>query len=377
MGKRNSSESHAVNSKEDCLRPEIETSDDSVSPPAVPAKNGRTPPEESDDGTSHRPSGSRKQTWRDRLKAQRTAVSAQIRQGDWKTPRPFWHVDEATLRRWLKVAVATWPFLAAYAYTLEYTYVYQYLIQFGVSPEDVGITQAKLLTRAAFLALFFVAVVGAALAFAACLATLIYAIDAAMRRAFTGRNPDAPDGANDAGRLVGRSRRGAQALAIVGLGLLDLYFASALWDRPLDAGRVLIIVGVTAAPAVAILADLRGRVAVVAVSVGAMALILVPYAYSGAAREGNKTQVNGTVPGLLSGFGADIAPVKPIWLNRAAQPTNYRGENLLRLGLNGATAFLYDCRTRTTVQVLQAAVSLEYLPEWNDQQDFHKILSCA
>ena len=58
------------------------------------------------------------------------------------------------------------PIILVVIYILEYTYVFQFLSQFGVTPEEVGISEIKLLTRAATYTLATVSIVGLAVAIA-------------------------------------------------------------------------------------------------------------------------------------------------------------------------------------------------------------------
>ena len=68
----------------------------------------------------------------------------------------------------------------------------------------------------------------------------------------------------------------------------------------------------------------------------------------------------GAIPSLSMAFGLDVQQVSPTWLNTSARPTGYAGEDLIFLGSDGSTLFLYDCARLTTRRVALAHVALDY-----------------
>jgi len=62
----------------------------------------------------------------------------------------------------IKAALTLFPVVAAVAYGLEYLYTFNFLSGFGVSPEEIGVSQLKLLTRAGVIAILVLALFSAA-----------------------------------------------------------------------------------------------------------------------------------------------------------------------------------------------------------------------
>jgi hypothetical protein len=250
------------------------------------------------------------------------------------------------IRQWTKWALAAFPAVAGTIYALGYLYALQFLAQFGVSPEEVGVNEFKLVTRAAiytvlFFAFFLVVPLGVLL-------PIIY---------LTGLGRPSVAG----WRALANRPRVLRCLTVFLSVILTLLLSLLL--QPMTAasleGTAAITVLVAVWPIVRIL---RRRPLVVpgaCLSVWLVALLAFT-AVSGAAQEATRAADTGKIPFPLYLIGVDIVPVTPTWLTAPARPRGYANEVLLELGSDGGTVFLYDCRAAMTYRVPLADVVLNY-----------------
>lgn len=233
------------------------------------------------------------------------------------------------------------PLVLVIIYLFVYTYAFQFLAQFGVTPEDVGISEIKLLTRAALLTLVVVAVYGI---FFVLISFLVAIPDVSSSRVF-------------------KRTRGRGALFLVGLTTVSILLTYAL-DLHLNIGQAIIyfIIGI----ALGLLLFFRWKQdwARYATWTGAFILItvlLAQGAYYGGAHSGNETAKTGRVSPLVSALGVDVLQVYPKWSDSKVIPPQYStGQSLLELGSGDETTFLYDCRTITTYRIPLNDVVLTY-----------------
>ena len=76
--------------------------------------------------------------------------------------------------------------------------------------------------------------------------------------------------------------------------------------------------------------------------------------------KGFYTAEHGLVPSLISALGVDIFQVSPTWIDKRVIPPQYRGQDLLELGSDEETVFLYDCWTDTTYRIPLVDLVLNY-----------------
>lgn len=249
--------------------------------------------------------------------------------------------DRETLRRWSATFLRAYPLAALLSYVLIYTYDFQYLAQFGVSPEEVGISELKLLSRAALYPLVLVAIYGwLAVVGSVVLVTREYRSERAMQL---------PRGA--------RLRAWFGYLILLGAGVGALL----VWGVAGAPGLAFALFTVPAAIAALLLIRRQSRALLATAFFAVTVCGALGYAaYFGGTFAGNATAKHGNVPALLGVFGVDVRQVKPTWLDPKAAPVHYKGQDLLDLGSEGGTIFLYDCPSQITRRVVLASVALDY-----------------
>jgi hypothetical protein len=254
---------------------------------------------------------------------------------------------------WLRIALKAYPLIALSLFLFQYAWAYQFLVQFGISPEEAGLSQLKLLSRAALFGLVVAALYGALAApFSLGLLALHY------RSALSPRT-DAPARMLPAWRVPqGERRRRWYGWAVVAFALIAI-LAARILAGGFEWAQVLFIV--LSAGATFVLIRVRSYTAA---AMGALCVAIVGAlawaAYIGGTRAGNHMAETGAIPSLSMAFGLDVQQVSPTWLNTSARPTGYAGEDLIFLGSDGSTLFLYDCARLTTRRVALAHVALDY-----------------
>src|SRR5215510_7227550 len=89
--------------------------------------------------------------------------------------------NKADVRTIATTALQILPIVLVVIYLLEYTYAFQFLLQFGVTPEEVGISEIKLLSRAAILALLILGLYGSGFFLVAIVFTAAHSIAGSSR----------------------------------------------------------------------------------------------------------------------------------------------------------------------------------------------------
>lgn len=263
------------------------------------------------------------------------------------------------------------PIMLIVIYILEYTYVYSFLIQFGVTPEEVGISEIKLLTRAAQLTLAAISII--AIVFA--VMGILFAVRSSIkessqiqkvfRRFNLIKEPEPPNrgsptesiiDAPQATRFV-RNASVASFAIVFALIIFSLQPASHIF-----AATFLVTIGIMlTATLFAVWSSRRTRYLVWACGTVIGICLLALAAISGGSRTGINAANTGRVSAFSNLLGIDILQVHPEWLdNRIIPPKYTQDQDLLRLGSDGATVFLYDCRTATTYRIPLSDVVLAY-----------------
>jgi hypothetical protein len=286
------------------------------------------------------------------------------------------------------------PIVLAFIYIFEYSYAFQFLGQFGVTPEEVGVSQIKFLTRAALLTLLFVSVYGSILVVAVFLFTLNAWAQRSARTGFLytiGRSVDRSNStvAKQVWRIVkparserrpiqnrDKSETGAANLAkqssvlrswgtlsfVVAIAIV-ISFANAIGLGLKIKGIITLLVAGAILGFVLFAGWRRVNVRQVVLALGAaFTIILLELAgYFGGTHQGDNTATTGQIPALASALGVDIVQVHPTWLNKSVGPQRYkRGQDLIELGSDDLTVFLYDCSTRVTYRIPLDDVVLTY-----------------
>jgi hypothetical protein len=286
------------------------------------------------------------------------------------------------------------PIVLAFVYIIEYSYAFQFLGQFGVTPEEVGVSQIKLLTRAALLTLLFLSIYGSILVVAIFLYTLNAWAQGSARTGLLytiGRSIDTSNsivakqvrrvvkpGRSERRPIQNRDKRKTDAanlakqsdvlrswgtLSFIVTIIIVISFANAIGLGLSVQGIVLLlIVGVIFA-SVLLAGWKRANVRQLALALGAtFTVILLELAgFFGGTNQGDNAAVTGQIPVFASTLGIDIVQVHPTWLSKSVVPQRYkRGQDLIELGFDDLTVFLYDCSTRVTYRIPLDDVVLTY-----------------
>jgi hypothetical protein len=234
------------------------------------------------------------------------------------------------------------PLVLAIVYGLAYTYAFQFLTQFGVTPEEVGISEIKILTRAALFTIVVVSVYGILFVLMSLLLVL-------PNVRFT--------------RVFKRSR-GRDALSLVGLIIVSILLTYVLdLHLAISAAVVFLMVGVALAFLGLFLGWKRDWARYTAWTGGIVliAFLLARGAYAGGAHSGIETARNGSASPLASALGVDVLQVHPKWSDSKLAPPRYSlRQDFLELGSDDETTFLYDCWTATTYRIPLHDVVLSY-----------------
>jgi hypothetical protein len=302
------------------------------------------------------------------------------------------YLPEVDIRGIARSILQLSPIVLVFIYVFEYTYAFQFLVQFGVTPEEVGISQIKLLTRAALLTFFVVSVFGSIVAIVAFSFTLnSWASDSArtgllytMRRSIEKSNNALARQFNRIARRAGPERKSMQnrsklktaranlpkqpyvlriagtvSFAVIMALIIALAGGLGLTSRGLI---IFLIVDVILSSALATgwgRANIRQQVLAFGAAVSIILLGLA--AYFGGAHQGIDAATTGRAPSLAIALGIDLVQVHPTWINQSVMPRQYKqGQDLIELGSDGATAFLYDCSQAATYRIPLDDIVLTY-----------------
>lgn len=270
------------------------------------------------------------------------------------------------------------PYILAALYIFEYLYVFQYLGQFGVTPEQVGISQIKLVTRAGIFTLFVLSIIG--------IAPIIVSMTIAGLRSINEsryvrpillrfnliEQPKTTGSSHPAEvtRLAAQRARNVRIGAAVTFGAaigLTILLMKPLGDRIAASGIIFLIVLDVALSMFLFLEWRRRSKRYLILACGALfgAILLGLTAFFGATYRGFYAAEHGYVPGTINALGIDILQVHPVWLDKRVIPPKYRGQDLLELGSDSGTVFLYDCWTGTTYRIPLTDLAMSYPLNYN------------
>ncbi len=280
----------------------------------------------------------------------------------------------ARIRRLLRLS----PIILAVVYVLEYMYVFQYLGQFGVTPEQAGISEIKLLTRAAIFTVLFISLLGMLPVFVGITVTTLTSIRYSkrirpiLRKLNLIEQPKMirrSDQEKRAKRATGR----AQAIRIGS----TVSFAAAIalvialmkpLGYPITASNLIIRAVIGVVISVILFSGWRRRdTRYLAWASGVLfgIVLLGLTAFFGGTHKGYYTAEHGLVPDFISALGVDILQVHPTWIDKRVIPPQYRGQDLLELGSDDETVFLYDCWTGMTYRIPLVDLVLNYPLNYN------------
>jgi hypothetical protein len=274
------------------------------------------------------------------------------------------------------------PIILVVLYILEYLYVFQFLEQFGVTPEEVGISEIKLLTRAALLTLVVVSLLGIIFVTVGTFVAVRASIEESTRIRRIRRKLNRieflrrrnlikqPEGRNRNNITESIRTASQQAQFVRYAGALSFTVIIAVIIRSmkplgiqLDITAIVILVAADITLSAALFVGWRNnsvRYLVYACgTVLAIAALSLAAVYGGV-NKGYYTATTGRVS-LVNLLGIDILQVHPEWIDKGIIPPQYtQNQNLLELGSDATTTFLYDCWTATTYRVPLDDVVLTY-----------------
>jgi hypothetical protein len=269
------------------------------------------------------------------------------------------------------------PIILAIIYTLEYNEVYGFLYQFGVTPEEVGISEIKLLTRAALLTLAVVSILGIFFVIAGVIVAIGTSIEESrriqrfLRRLKLVKSPNTRNAQKGSSMAESAKRASEQAesvrvgsavsfavvLAVVILALKPLGL------QPATAADVLLDISCVVLTVVLFLGWRNRRTRYLAWASGAalvIALLGLATIYGGP-NLGAEAATTGQVSSVIDVLGADLLQVHPAWIDKRIVPSQYiQNQDLLELGSDVTTTFLYDCWTGITYRIPLSDVILMY-----------------
>jgi hypothetical protein len=266
------------------------------------------------------------------------------------------------------------PIVLVVTYILEYSYVFQFLSQFNVTPEEVGISEIKLLTRAATLTVTVISLLGLSFAIAAGIVAVQESITASrriqgiLRNLRRTKNFQAPKRGGAVQSIRDASQQAESIRDVSAASFAFIFAAIALSMKPLGIQLSTFAMVTLFAAASILTATLffrwrSKRIRYLTLACGmAIGISLLGIAViTGGLNTAAVTTSTGSVPTFIDLLGVDISQVHPEWLNSKISPSRYtQDQDLLELGSDTETTFLYDCRTDTTYRIPLNNVVLTY-----------------
>jgi hypothetical protein len=265
------------------------------------------------------------------------------------------------------------PIILVVIYILEYSYTFQFFAQFGVTPEEVGISQIKLLTRAALVTLVYFSIFGILLVLIGLLFAIRMSVQEPSRMRRILRKLNLIEEPKVRNRSITESVRNAskraQAVRIAGtLSFAVTIAAIILLMNPLgfhlNTSAALLLAAIAVTLTAALFAGWRrNNTRYLVWASGTMfGIVLLGLAtFFGGTHNGFYAATTGHIPLFASALGVDILQVHPEWINEEVVPPQYtQDQDLLELGSDTETAFLYDCWTGTTYRIPLDDVVLTY-----------------
>lgn len=271
------------------------------------------------------------------------------------------------------------PIILAFVYVLEYTYVFQYLVQFGVTPEQVGISEIKLLTRAAIFTVLLISLLGILPVMAGITISASTSIQNSRRirpvlrklnlieQPKMMRRSDQAESARRAANRALAVRIGSTLSFAAAIGLTMLLMAPL--GNPVAASTLITSVIIDVVLSVILFLGWRRRsTRYLAWASGLLfgIVLLGLTAFFGGTHKGSYTAEHGLVPDFIGALGVDILQVHPTWIDKQVMPQQYRGQDLLEIGSDEETVFLYDCWTAITYRIPLVDLTLNYPLYYNE-----------
>ena len=286
-----------------------------------------------------------------------------------------YEIDVRTLARTL---LQLSPIILVVIYILEYSYVFQFLAEFDVTPEEIGISEIELLSRAALLTLTVITVIGLISGIAVGLAVIgssVVESDTARRILIKLKPTKVPRPRKQNSIMLSIQRASQQAqsvrdVSIVSFGLI--FLATVFGMKPLGIQLSIFTIVICLAAAVILISILlsgwrnkRTRYLTLTCGVAIEILLLCIAVTTGGVNTGVVASTTGNIPAFVNLLGVNIFVVRPVWLDSQIAPPQYsQNQGFLEVGSDDETAFLYDCKTFTTYRVPLNDVVLQY-QVWN------------
>ena len=270
------------------------------------------------------------------------------------------------------------PFILAVVYILTYSYASQFLAQFGLTPEAVGISEAELLTRVGFLGLVVISTYGLLLVVPSLVVGVVLSV-------LEGKRPRSRlSGSQSDAEAIRRDRIGRIAsttvFALVVLAII--WITDAFGIQPKLAWTIFLgALSFTLVAAFYLRYTRRAHRSFILRSAVVIGFIVLGWSsYFGGADSGVAMAEHGRIPQVTSAFGVDVLEVHPVWLDKDVIPSRYlRGQDLLTIGSDSGSVFLYDCFTGATYRIPLGDVVLTYPLSFNGESSppMQDLLRCG
>jgi hypothetical protein len=250
------------------------------------------------------------------------------------------------------------PVVLVIIYVLEYTYAFRFLLRFSVTPEEVGISEIELLSRAALLTLFALTLYGLILTGA----VIIFALVSARGKQVDARNWNIIEDV----RRTSRRRKLIRVIStVLAVFTIALVIVTISYIGPASDMVDTIIYAVFGAVIVGILyytwENKTTRYMSFASGATLGIFLLSAAVFGGGYALGGNASTTGQIPEFVNATGVDILQVHPSWINKQIAPPGYeQDQDMLELGSSIETVYLYDCATRETYGIPLNDVVLTY-----------------
>jgi hypothetical protein len=257
------------------------------------------------------------------------------------------------------------PIILVVTYIFEYSYVFEFLSVFDISPEEAGISEVKLLTRAAFLTVTVIWIGGILFAIVTGIIAIqvsvmemspVQMIPIGLRRARKSKRRK-QDSIVANIRMASRktdSNRETGAL-IFGLVFLIIILCMKPLGVQLSSFTKLSLFAGCIAISVTLYKCRKNKVIrylIFACGAAIQISLLGIAVTTGGFNTAVTAASSGDVPNFINLLGVDISQVHPQWLDTKVMPPQYtQDQDLLELGSDSETMFLYDCKTTTTYMI--------------------------
>ena len=257
------------------------------------------------------------------------------------------------------------PIILIVIYVFEYSEIYRFLYIFGVTPEEIGISEIKLLTRAALYTLAVASVFGTLFVVVGFFITangILNWLEERPEARNTRNRSSMIESAKEASKQAKLVQIGSTVSFAVTIAVIILIL------KPLgvqvDNGvRIFLVIFDIVLSAMLLLRWRNKSTRYFTYACGTLlGIVLLGFAtIYGGQNLGADTARTGRVPSLVIGLGVDPLQVHPEWIDKRVIPPGYaQDQDLLELGSDASTTFLYDCWTGRTVRIPLGDVVLTY-----------------